>query len=295
MSERRYRIQNTVVWYLMPTVCLLAHTGFCFAQEKIIQIHRGIELKTEVRYKPRLVRLYFVKIDLKTPGLIWDVAVGPDPDGDGPSEASLVDPVRLAESAGFLVAIAANAWGMLPANTTHLPDGASGISLLPPVVNISGWVKTKEGTISKPEPGRWSFWINSEGFPEIGNPLEEPPARIAASGFGPLILQGRIVVAQSAVPEVQSGVAIDPGRSFVLFAVADGRRPGWSQGLTPYEFAEILRSLGGTEAMRWDSGGTAALLVRLPNGQVTVVNRPSDLFGPRPVPVLIGVKQAPKG
>lgn len=276
--------------------------GNCFdasqvgqAQERVVRLHPGIELKTEVRYHPRLIRLYLVRVDLTTPGLMLDVVVGPDPDGDGPAEASLEDPIRLAERGGFIVGISANAWGtyLLETEKSPGPHGAEKLTFRPIVINVSGWLKTRNRTVSQPERGRWSFWIRPDGTPEIGNPLEEVPAQIAVSGFGPLLVDGKIVAGEGGVPDVQAGIGIDHNRSTVLLAIVDGRRPGWSQGLTNHEFAKLLQEAGAWTAMKGDCGGTAVLVARGATGRINVVNRPTDLTGPRPIPCLLGVTIAP--
>ena len=58
----------------------------------------------------------------------------------------------------------------------------------------------------------------------------------------------------------------------------DGRRPGWSAGVTLPEAARLMRALGARDALNLDGGGSTAMTVR---GRV--VNRPSDLSGERPV------------
>lgn len=60
------------------------------------------------------------------------------------------------------------------------------------------------------------------------------------------------------------------GGKFYLVAV-DGRRPGYSEGMTLLELAELMKELGCQEAMNLDGGGSTEMWIR---GQV--VNCPSD-------------------
>ena len=65
-------------------------------------------------------------------------------------------------------------------------------------------------------------------------------------------------------------VGVD-ARGRVLLVTVDGRRPGWSAGVTMAEGARVMRSLGARDAMGLDDGGSTTMVVR---GRV--VNRPSD-------------------
>jgi len=76
-------------------------------------------------------------------------------------------------------------------------------------------------------------------------------------------------------PRTLAGVRAD-GK--LLLVTVDGRRPGWSTGLTLFEAARLMRSLGARDALNLDGGGSSTMTVR---GEV--VNRPSDRGGERRV------------
>ena len=119
----------------------------------------------------------------------------------------------------------------------------------------------------------------------------------AVLGPGPRLLRdGQVVVRSAAGPE-----GFDPPqapsffRTFVagrnprtlagvradgtlLLVTVDGRRPGWSVGMTLPEAARLMRSLGARDAINLGGGGSSTMVVR---GEV--VNRPSDRVGERPV------------
>ncbi|HZV76409.1 MAG TPA: phosphodiester glycosidase family protein [Candidatus Babeliales bacterium] len=73
-----------------------------------------------------------------------------------------------------------------------------------------------------------------------------------------------------------SGAAIAPdGRLFLI--EVDGRQPELSVGLTRPEFAALMRTLGATEGLLFDGGGSSTLVVRrLGDSAAGVVNSPSD-------------------
>jgi Phosphodiester glycosidase len=100
--------------------------------------------------------------------------------------------------------------------------------------------------------------------------------RSSAEGFAPLSapwFHGSFVAARH--PRSLAGVR--RGGTLLLVTI-DGRRPGWSAGVTLPEAARVMRSLGAREALNLDGGGSTAMAVR---GRT--VNRPSDPAGERPV------------
>ncbi|HEX2231964.1 MAG TPA: phosphodiester glycosidase family protein [Thermoleophilaceae bacterium] len=76
-------------------------------------------------------------------------------------------------------------------------------------------------------------------------------------------------------PRTLAGVRAD-GR--LLLATIDGRRRGWSAGVSLIEAARVMRALGARDALNLDGGGSTTMTV----GR-RVVNRPSDRAGERAV------------
>ena len=97
-----------------------------------------------------------------------------------------------------------------------------------------------------------------------------------AEGFAPLEAPGFFgSFVASRNPRTLAGVRRD-GR--ILLVTVDGRRPGWSAGVTLPEAARLMRALGARDALNLDGGGSTTMTVR---GEV--VNLPSDPTGERPV------------
>lgn len=71
----------------------------------------------------------------------------------------------------------------------------------------------------------------------------------------------------------------------LLLVTVDGRQPGVSEGFTLEEAARFLRSLGATEAMNLDGGGSTTMAVR-----GVLVNHPSDATGERAVGDFVTVR-----
>jgi Phosphodiester glycosidase len=122
--------------------------------------------------------------------------------------------------------------------------------------------------------------VGSTGLVVGGGPRLLRAGRVAVSaraeGFAPPQAPsffGTFVAGRQ--PRTLAGVRAD---GTLLLVTVDGRRPGWSAGMTLREAARLMRSLGARDALNLDGGGSTTMVVR---GEV--VNRPSDRTGERPV------------
>jgi phosphodiester glycosidase len=117
-------------------------------------------------------------------------------------------------------------------------------------------------------------------------------------GGGPRLVRGGRVCVEAEGGTLQDGFARSRhprtaigfnGRKLYLL-VTDGRRPGFSSGMTLEELAQAMVALGCTDALNMDGGGSSTLWAR-----GTIVNQPSD---GRERPVANGLlvfSTAPKG
>lgn len=128
-------------------------------------------------------------------------------------------------------------------------------------------------------------------LPNVGDPLEvrattSPPLDqlACAVGGGPLLVANGAVAGDPNAPAPEerdrrfpvSGAATMPNGEVVLVAV-DGRRQSVSIGLTRPQFAALMLGFGATDAMAFDSGGSATLVARvLGDSRASVLNTPSD-------------------
>lgn len=106
-----------------------------------------------------------------------------------------------------------------------------------------------------------------------------------AVGGGPVLVRdgGPVFRAQEAFTSSQlaprhprTGVGqLADGR--IVLVVADGRRAGYSVGMTNFELAQTLVRLGAVTASAFDGGGSSTLAF-----EGTLLNRPSDRGGERP-------------
>jgi hypothetical protein len=89
-------------------------------------------------------------------------------------------------------------------------------------------------------------------------------------------------------PRTAAGVTRD-GRTLLL-VVVDGRRPGWSAGVTLPELARLMIEAGAWDAVNLDGGGSSAMWRREPGEAAgRILNQPSD-GRVRPVANHLGVR-----
>ena len=101
-------------------------------------------------------------------------------------------------------------------------------------------------------------WVDSDGASGIGLELPENAA-IAVTGRELILDNGEIVGHESEnYPRTVVGIA--EGTNDMWWLVVDGKRPGYSVGVTLDEAAEYLQSLGATDAVALDGGGSSTMV-----------------------------------
>lgn len=107
---------------------------------------------------------------------------------------------------------------------------------------------------------------------EIRLQTPDLPAPVAMAAGGNLILMkdGQLQVSYNEKDPRHPRTAIGFNGRQIIMATVDGRQAGWSVGMTYHELALLMQSLGCTDALNLDGGGSTTAWVR---GEV--VNRPS--------------------
>ena len=130
-------------------------------------------------------------------------------------------------------------------------------------VNILGTVKREgEQPISaSSEFGRIRnrLWVDAESVAHIGLELADD-AVVAVTGRE-RILEGGQVVGHRSPNYPRTVVGIADGSTQMWWLVVDGKRPGYSVGVTFDEAAEFLISVGATDAVALDGGGSSTMVV----------------------------------
>ena len=128
-------------------------------------------------------------------------------------------------------------------------------------------------------------------LPDVGDVVtlsydtDPPLASVAiAIGGGPMLLRDGVPVDDPGSPNYAERDRRIPAAAVARFPdgtvgliVVDGRHPATSIGVSRAELIALLQALGATDAMLFDSGGSATLVARvLGDAAPSVVNEPSD-------------------
>lgn len=240
---------------------------------------------SETRSAPRPLRIHYLRVDMKTPTLEVLTLTGDDPDGAGPAESQLTQPIDLFRKFHALAAVNANAFSGLNAK----PDDANWFEGR--AVDMHGLVVSGSKVISPVEQGRTSFWIDGAGRPHIGTPKPTETVVTGVADWSSRLLADSRIIPDPAVQALHPRTALgfDDTGAWLLLVVVDGRQPGFSEGVTLSELAGILKTRGCSQAINLDGGGSSIMLVQEPGQGVRTVNSPSGKE-PRPVPVMLGVR-----
>ncbi len=290
---RRVRLLRTAAVLAGAVVASSCATGpvrasdFPETPEGFAVLAPGLEYRRILGDRPRPLRIHVIRADLATGGFAPRTPVGPDPDGPGPAEAGLADPLRLARSSGAVVLVNASSFGVVGyAEGKRPPLYLRGMG-----VDVAGLAAASGRIVSPSNPRYGSFYVDYRGDPGFALPGETPErdgeVREAAAGFSPLVIRGVGTKNPGEDLEPRTAVGLD-GRGRLVLVVAEGRRPGRSEGMTLAELTERMLDLGCVDALNLDGGGSSVLVIRVPGRGYRVLTAPADGFGPfrirRPVP-----------
>ena len=163
-------------------------------------------------------------------------------------------------------------------------------------VNLQGLAVSQGRQFSPAEGNLDSLVITRDNrarlVPAGGNTAD---AWNGAGGFLITLRDGRNV-AERLSPEPATVIGLSGDGHWMFWLVVDGRQPGYSEGATPSETAEILRNLGAADAMNMDGGGSSTLACAAVWKGVRVLNRPHHWVWSgleRPVGASLGVRSQP--
>lgn len=256
----------------------------------------GLEYRLQELRSPRPNRVHVLRIDTSRRLVKIAVVVARDPDGDGPAEAALTDPLKLAAGKNTLAFINANPWDGLPD-----ADGKKNRNWIEgQAVDINGLVVA--GGIERSPAGKECVPVRlaSQGQVTIGEKGAGMPLGEGIAGWQQIVKDGIIIAPPSDKLAPRTALGVDRYSKLLWLVVVDGRQESFSEGMSWRETAEIMRELGCWQAVNLDGGGSSVMGLAAPDGQLRVVNSPSDrLMGlplVRPLPVILTIqKAAPAG
>ncbi|MDP1715376.1 MAG: SH3 domain-containing protein [Anaerolineales bacterium] len=94
-----------------------------------------------------------------------------------------------------------------------------------------------------------------------------------------IVVNGGLVVNNLAAnaPNPRTAIGINKTARWLTLMVMDGRQPGYSEGVTFPELAELLISYGVHTGVNMDGGGSSTMTIRGFDGKARVLNSPIDM------------------
>lgn len=265
----------------MHACCALALTvsGIVFSASSEISATNqpvpGVFIHSEMRTNPP-TRMFVTEVNLKNPDLHLRVSRGgPDPDGPGKWQTTLLEPTKIAARENFDYVVNGDffqAHGVNDGEGTNATFRASQWALVegPAMTDGKTW-----STSDQPRPclvvhTNHSVTIEMRRTPEID-------AWEVIAG-NPLLVQDGVDVAPAVkTRHPRTAVGLNATGDKLIILLVDGRKPGVAVGMSYEELATEMRRLGCQQALNLDGGGSSVMAVRdATTGQMKILNEPTD-------------------
>lgn len=252
----------------------------------------GITYELRKMQNPRPNRVHVLRVDFSKGNLEMAVRMADDPDGAGPAEATLTNPLKLAQDPSLVCCVNANPWDALPdaANKKNRNwyEGQP--------VDILGLAVSGERMRSRGD-GRVAVWADTRNHLSVGTPPADGSVFEGVGGFTQIVKSATISVPHGGPVHPRTAIGVNRTGSIMFLVVVDGRQPGYSEGMTVEELACVMRDLGCWDAANMDGGGSSVMALIDHDRQLQVINSPSDRNSAdpatpriRPIPVILTIK-----
>lgn len=225
--------------------------------------------------QPREIDMHIVLVDLKQPGVTFKTN---GPNGDAPGETDRETTSAFVKRSEAQIGINSGFYGGVK-GTTEKPLAADLTSLaVSDGVRVSDWgPKNWRDAINIGADNKVTFLTRDKD--DTTGYMSTPKVELynALSGNARLIKDGKIVVQKGGNDTYpQTAIAHTADHQLILY-VSDGRQPQFSAGMTYEEVAVVLKEFGAIDALAFDGGGSATMVMADgPGGEPKVLNRPSD-------------------
>jgi exopolysaccharide biosynthesis protein len=241
---------------------------------------------SETRTQPP-TRIFAAFIDLTQPGLRLRVSPGgPDPDGDGPWQTTLMRPTEIAARDGFDFVVNGDFFRMPAKDDPVRTNNARGFSWSavtgPAVSHGKTWSATSQllPCLAVNRQGKVAIKL-------VGQPGPDETEVVAGNTI--LVRDGEPVPQQNKVRHPRTAAGLNVQGTRLILLVVDGRKPDIAVGMNYDELAAELIRLGCHTALNLDGGGSSLMAVRQPDGTGhQILNFPTD-GRERPVANVLGV------
>ncbi len=222
------------------------------------------------------MRLFIAEIDLTNPHVHVRVAPGgPDPDGPGKWQTTLMQPTLIAAREHFDLVVNGDFFKAL---STKNAEGAKsryrsdvwGAAVGPAVTDGKIW-----SACASNRPCLVVSKNQKVAIKTLARPSRKDWEII--SGNTLLLRNGVAVPHKNQKREPRTVAGIDATGKKLIIMVVDGRKPGISLGMTYDELAAEMFRLGCRQALNLDGGGSSVMAIRdSASGEMHILNTPSD-------------------
>ena len=253
----------------------------------------GLEYKVIDIKEPRINRAHVLRVDLNNPKIKPSIIVARDPDGNGPAEAELTDPFKLAGNSNVLAFINTNPWDSFPNKKGK--RNRNWFKGQP--VDIDGLAISGGKTRSNTQPRESSIWLNNEGKFILGRKPESEKTKEAMNGFQLITKEGEVIVSPDNSIHPRTAIGTNENGSVMWLVIVDGRQKGYSEGMNLHELASLMIKLGCWNSTNMDGGGSSVMGMTGTNGKMRLMNSPSDrslgMKRIRPLPMILTIEKKP--
>jgi hypothetical protein len=229
------------------------------------RLFNGVVYKRIVRQDPRPLVIHVVTIDLKMDGLKTLVTPG-DADNSQPLEARTTS--EFMRDYGVQLAINGDAfhpWRDL-GPLGYFPH--HGDRVTPWGFAASRGVVYAQDTDE--QPTLYLYQTNKASMNVLNGKVYN-----AVSGFALMVWNGNIVEGlDNSDRDPRTAVGINRSGNRLIIIIVDGRQPGYSEGVTYAELAQLMLEQKVYSGMNLDGGGSSTLVVQGENGEPQVLNSP---------------------
>lgn len=269
----QYKTLAAFAWLL--TGCLFLSSLSCAAQPAASAVSTdhlsSIQYAFYLIEQPRPVRIHVLTIDLSENKVEPAAVIAPKA-ADESCSAVRTDPRKLADHPLLQAFVNANPW--TPWGPTY-----------PINVQILG-LAASQGVVRCSHRGV-SVWTNRQGRVFIGEP-NEADVWEGVGGFEQILKAAEVLAQPNGSIHPRTAVGINQNGDRLYFAAADGRQPGFSEGMNLYELACFMKDIGCWDAANMDGGGSTVLGIVNSSGKIQILNNPP---GPlRPLPVILAIR-----
>jgi hypothetical protein len=138
-------------------------------------------------------------------------------------------------------------------------------------VNVLGYAASRGTVYGSPKRRYPSIYFGANHHASFSPPRSGVYNVI--SGFNMIAKAGKRIPANGNLLHPRTGIGVDGSGDTLLLMVVDGRQPGYSEGVSLRELADLMIEFGAETAMNLDGGGSSTLAVR-EQGRARVLNTP---------------------